>query len=70
MLISSRRTGETFKIADVIEVTVLEVKGNQVRIGITTPKEFPSYREETYLRNTDEQATEHRKLTRFSGGFF
>ena len=59
MLISPRKTGDTFSIPDVIEVTVLEVKDNQVRVGITTPKEVPVYREETYQRIVDEQITHH-----------
>ena len=46
MLILSRRTGETICIGDNIEITVLEVKGNQVRLGITAPKEVPVHREE------------------------
>jgi len=50
MLILSRRTGETICIGDDIEVTVLEVRGNQVRFGITAPKEVPVHREEIYER--------------------
>jgi len=46
MLILSRRTGETICIGDGIDITVLEVKGNQVRLGITAPKEVPVHREE------------------------
>ncbi len=59
MLNSSKKTGDTFRIPHVIEVTVLEVKGNQVLVGITTPKEVPVYREETYQRIVDEQITHH-----------
>jgi carbon storage regulator len=59
MLIPSRRTGDTLRIPYVIEVTVLEVKGNQVRVGITTPKEVPVYREEIYQRIVDEKITQH-----------
>ena len=59
MQISYRRTGDTLRIPYVIEVTVLEVKGNQVRVGITTPKEIPAYREEIYSRTVDEQITRH-----------
>jgi carbon storage regulator len=50
MLILSRRTGETICIGDDIEVTVLEVRGNQVRFGITAPKEVAVHREEVYER--------------------
>ena len=50
MLILSRRTGETIKIGDEIEVTVLGVKGNQVRIGVAAPKDVSVHRQETYER--------------------
>lgn len=50
MLILSRRTGETICIGDDIEVTVLEVRGNQVRFGINAPKEVAVHREEVFER--------------------
>jgi carbon storage regulator len=46
MLILTRRVGETVKIGDNITVTVLAVKGLQVRIGIDAPKDVPVHREE------------------------
>jgi carbon storage regulator len=46
MLLLSRRTGETIKIGDDITVTVLNVKGNQIRIGITAPDDVKIMREE------------------------
>lgn len=55
MLILTRRPTETVMIGDDITITVLEVRGNQVRIGINAPKHIAVHREEIYERIKNEE---------------
>ncbi len=55
MLILTRRVGETVVIGDEVQVTVLGVKGNQVRLGVTAPRDVSVHRQEIYERIRKEQ---------------
>ncbi|MGI6408993.1 MAG: carbon storage regulator CsrA [Gammaproteobacteria bacterium] len=55
MLILTRRVGETLMVGDDVTVTVLGVKGNQVRIGVDAPKDVAVHREEIYQRIQNEK---------------
>tara|TARA_A100001011_G_scaffold99403_1_gene104797 strand:+ start:943 stop:1143 length:201 start_codon:yes stop_codon:yes gene_type:complete len=56
MLILTRRIGETLMVGDDVTITVLGVKGNQVRIGVNAPKDVAVHREEIYERIQSEKA--------------
>ena len=58
MLILTRRVGESLMVGDEITVTVLGVKGNQVRIGVNAPRDVAVHREEIYSRIHDDHAQE------------
>ncbi len=62
MLILTRRVGESLIIGDDVQVTVLGVKGNQVRIGVNAPKTLSVHREEIYERIKKEQALDQARL--------
>ena len=63
MLILTRRVGETLMINDNITVTVLGVKGSQVRIGINAPSDVSVHREEIYQRIQAEKASNESENT-------
>ncbi|MCM1388213.1 MAG: carbon storage regulator CsrA [Bacillus sp. (in: Bacteria)] len=53
MLALSRKKGEALVINNNVEITVLEIKGEQVKLGINAPKEVPVYRKEVYIQIQD-----------------
>lgn len=55
MLVLSRKAEEAMYIGDDIKITVLDIRGGQVRIGISAPKEVKIHREEVYQRIADEE---------------
>lgn len=55
MLILTRRVGESVMVGDDVTITVLDVKGNQVRIGVNAPKDVAVHREEIYERIRQEK---------------
>ena len=56
MLALTRKKGESLVINNNVEITVLEVRGEQVKIGISAPKEVPIYRKEVYAQIQEENA--------------
>jgi len=53
MLVLSRKRGEAIRIAATVEVTVLEIRKGQVKLGVSGPREIPIHREEVYRRISD-----------------
>ena len=60
MLALSRKKNEAIVINNNIEITVLDIRGDQIKLGIAAPKEIPIYRKEVYIQiqNENKQATE------------
>ena len=54
MLALTRKKGESLVLNNNIEITVLEIRGDQIKIGISAPKEVPIYRKEVYLQIQEE----------------
>lgn len=54
MLALARKTNQSIMIGDDIEITLLEIKGDQVKIGINAPKSVPIYRKEIYIQIQEE----------------
>lgn len=54
MLALTRKKGEALMVNNNVEITILEVRGDQVKIGISAPKDVPIYREEVYLQIQEE----------------
>lgn len=50
MLVLTRRVNQSIKIGDDIEITIIEVRGDQVRLGVTAPRDIPVHRKEVYLQ--------------------
>lgn len=59
MLILTRRIGENLRIGTDVSVTILGVKGNQVRVGVDAPKSLPVHREEVYVRIQKEREVDN-----------
>ena len=67
MLILTRRVGETVVIGDDVTVTVLGVKGNQVRLGVNAPREVAVHREEIYERIKRERSDAEVAVAKVAG---
>lgn len=62
MLVLTRKTGEAIQIGDQIEVTVLSIKGDQIKIGINAPKNIEIHRKEVYLDIQQENANAAKEI--------
>ena len=68
MLVLARRIGEKLKIGDDVTVTILQVRGNQVSIGIEADKSIPVHREEVFRRIKEEESQEKAELYAVESG--
>jgi carbon storage regulator len=57
MLILSRRPGESVHVGDDIKITILSIKGQQIKLGLDVPEHMPVYREEIYLKVQTQNAS-------------
>ena len=69
MLILTRKSGESITIGDDVKITVIEVKGKQVRIGIDAPRNYIIHREEVYIRIQEENKRAAEKTSVSLKGF-
>ena len=63
MLVLSRKRGESIMIGDDVEITVLDIRGNKVRLGIAAPAEIPVHRKEVYEAIKQEGRPNHKPQT-------
>ena len=68
MLVLTRRLNQSIKIGDDIEVTVIEVRGDQVRLGVSAPRDVSVHRKEVYLQiQSEADSASARRLTDITG---
>ncbi|MBB3047166.1 carbon storage regulator [Litorivivens lipolytica] len=68
MLILTRRIGETLMVGDEVTVTILGVKGNQVRVGVTAPRDVAVHRQEVYEKIQKESEVEESDMAQEDAG--
>jgi len=68
MLVLTRKIGESIKINEDVKITVIDVKGKNIRLGIEAPKETKIYREEVFLRIKEENRSAARPATEIDMG--